>query len=228
MRPAPLVHLVDDDPAIRDALTLMFRSRGFRPRAYRAAEECLAEAGPKTSGCIVADMRLPDMTGVELTRRLRASGATPPVVIITACAGASLAVEAMAAGASDLLEKPFDDEALLASVRRALAARRGEGDIDAETRAALARFGELSEDERRVLAGVAKGRPSRDIAEGLGLELRAVELHRANIMAKANIGTLVELARLSVIAASVKASEGREPNPPMRRRRSNLRGAAAA
>jgi two-component system, LuxR family, response regulator FixJ len=229
MRPAPLVHLVDDDPAIRDALTLMFRSRGFRPRAYRSAEDCLATAGPETTGCVVADMRLPDMTGVELTRRLRASGATSPVVIITASAGASIAVEAMAAGASDLLEKPFDDEALLASVRRALTARRGEQEIDAETRAIVARFGALSEEERRVLAGVAKGRPSRDIAQGLGLELRTVELHRANIMAKANIGTLVELARLSVIAASAKTGvAAREPNPPLRRRRSNLRDVAAA
>ncbi|WP_159729096.1 response regulator transcription factor [Methylosinus sp. Ce-a6] len=228
MRLPPLVHLVDDDPAIRDALTLMFRSRGFRPRAYCAADECLADAGPLTSGCVVADMRLPDMTGVELTRRLRALGATPPVVIITASAGASLTVEALAAGASDLLEKPFDDEALLASVRRALAARRGERDNDAETRAILARFGSLSAEERRVLAGIAKGRPSRDIAQGLGLDLRTVELHRANIMAKANIDTLVELARLSVIAASAKAVEAREPNPPLRRRRSNLRGAAAA
>lgn len=227
MRPAPFVHLVDDDPAIRDALTLMFRSRGFRPRAYCSADECLAAAGPQTSGCVVADMRLPDMTGVELTQRLRALGATPPVVIITASAGASLTVEALAAGASDLLEKPFDDDALLASVRRALAARRSESDSDAETRAILARFGSLSAEERRVLAGVAKGRPSREIAQGLGLDLRAVELHRANIMAKANIDTLVELARLSVIAARAKAGEARDSTPSPQRR-SNLPGAAAA
>jgi two-component system response regulator FixJ len=222
-----LVHLVDDDAAVRDALGVMFRSRGFRVRAYPSATDCLDGLGRRPSGCVVADMRLPDVSGLALLSRLRARGVALPAVIITASAGAPLAVEAMEAGASDLLEKPFEDEALIASVRRAIATGRGEEGRDAETRAILARFAALGEEERDVLAGLARGRASPEIAAALGIDLRAVELHRANIMAKANVGTLVDLVRMSVIAA--RSGEAGRPAPnPSRRRRSNLRGAAAA
>ncbi|MBY6243634.1 response regulator transcription factor [Methylosinus sp. Sm6] len=222
MTNSPLVHLVDDDAAVRDALCVMFRARGFRVRGSCSAAACLDGLGRRPSGCLVADLRLPDMSGLALLARLRERGERLPVVIITASAGAPLAVEAMAAGASDLLEKPFDDEALLASVRRALAASRGDAAREAETRAILARFAALGETEREVLAGLAEGRPSPEIAASLGMELRAVELHRANIMAKANVATLVELVRMSAIAATA----ARAPTPS--RRRSNPRGAAAA
>jgi two-component system response regulator FixJ len=229
MTHTPLVHLVDDDAAVRDALSVMFRSRGFRVRAYRSATDCLDGLGRRPSGCLVADLRLPDMSGLALLARLRARAIALPVVVITASAGAPLAVEAMAAGASDLLEKPFDDEALLASVRRALAGARGEKARAAETRVVLARFAALGDQEREVLAGIAEGRPSPEIAASLGLELRTVELHRANIMAKANVETLVELVRMSVIATSAATrTDAVRPTPSPSRRRSNPRGAAAA
>ncbi|ATQ68067.1 MULTISPECIES: response regulator transcription factor [Methylosinus] len=222
MTSAPLVHLVDDDDAVRDALGVMFGARGFRVRAYASATQCLAGLGRRPTGCLVADLRLPDMNALALLASLRARGSSLPAVVITAAAGAPLAVEAMAAGASDLLEKPFDDEALLVSVRRALATTRGGKAREAETRAVLQRFAALGEAEREVLAGIAQGRPSPEIAAALGLELRAVELHRANIMAKANVATLVELVRMSAIASAAT----RAPTPS--RRRSNPRGAAAA
>jgi two-component system response regulator FixJ len=231
MTSSPLVHLVDDDPAVRDALCVMFRSRGFRVRPWGSAKDCLDGLGRRPSGCVVADMRLPDMSGLALLAKLRERRVRLPAVIITASAGAPLAVQAMEAGASDLLEKPFDDEALLASVRRALAAGRGAEAQDAETRAILARFAVLGAEERNVLAVLAKGRPSPEIATALGLDLRTVELHRANIMAKANVATLVELVRMSVIAswASTRSADAaRTPPSPSRPRRSNLRGAAAA
>jgi two-component system response regulator FixJ len=229
MTSSPIVHLIDDDAAIRDALTLMFQSRGFRVRAHRSALEFLQQGG-RRSGCVVADMHMPQMTGVDLLTRMREKGVALPVIIITAAAGAPLALAAMRAGASDLLEKPFDDETLLASVRRALSAERGAAAPREETRAALARFATLSPRERDVLALLAEGKPNKEIARALGLGVRTVELCRANIMAKANIGTLVELVRLCFIAETVeerRASAARAPSRP-RRRRSSLRGAAAA
>jgi two-component system response regulator FixJ len=221
-----IIHLVDDDAGIRDALTLMFRSRGFRVHAYRSAAEFLEASGRTPCGCVVADMRMPDASGVDLLAQMRARDIALPVVIITASAGASLAVEALRAGASDILEKPFDDEALLTSVRRALGGAQGLA-AD-ESRAIVARFASLADHERAVLGELAKGRPNKEIAQTLGLAERAVELHRANIMAKANVGTLVELIRLSLaaVAAETRTAEAATSRP--RRRRSNPRGAAAA
>lgn len=230
MKPSPLVHLIDDDAAVRDALTLMLQSRGLRVRAYRSAPAFLEQSKSKRSGCVVADMHMPNMTGVDLLAKMRALDIALPVVIITASAGAPLAREAMKAGASDLLEKPFDDETLLAAVRRMLAADGGDA-RDAEKRAMLARFAALSAEEKDVLEGLAEGRPNQDIARALGVGLRAVELHRANIMAKANVRTLVELVRMSLIASSADEPprEGADAPPSRsRRRRSSLRGAAAA
>lgn len=204
-----LVHLVDDDAAIRDSLKLMLRARGFSVRVYESAAAFLERRARIRSGCVVADVRMPNTTGVELLAKMKGLKIELPVVIITAYADAPLAVQAMKEGASDLLEKPFDDEALLASIRRALATERGELAPDAETRDILARFAALTAQEKDVLAGLSKGRPNTDIAHELGVGVRAIELCRANIMAKTQTGSLAELMRMSLVASAARAVEAR-------------------
>lgn len=196
-----VVHVVDDDAAIRDSLKLMLQTRGFSVRVYSSASTFLARIGRQGSGCVVADARMPEMTGVALLERMRALGLLLPVVIITASADAELAAAAMRAGASDLLEKPFEDETLLASLGRAFAAGRGKAARDAHTRDIIARLSALTPYEKRVLAELSKGRQSKDIAHDFGVAVRSVELCRANIMAKTNTASLVELMRMSLVSA---------------------------
>lgn len=197
------VHLVDDDAAIRDSLTLMLGTRGFQVRAYESAIDFLERIRPTQSGCVVADMRMPMMDGMELMAKMRVLNIALPVVIITAYADVPLAIRAMKAGATDLLEKPFEEEALLASVRRALSMEGGSLAPDAETRSILARFATLTSREKDVLAGVLRGKPNKVIAHELGIAVRTVELHRANVMAKMKTNSLAELVRMSLVALSV-------------------------
>jgi two-component system response regulator FixJ len=197
MAATPLVHVVDDDDAVRDSLAVMLESAGFAVRTYGSATELLT-ATIGTIGCVVTDIRMPEMDGLELQRRLAETGARLPVIVMTGHGDVPIAVEAMRAGAADFLEKPFDDEQLLASVQRAIAASERVRD---ETEAAAdiaARLTSLTPKEREVLDKLVQGLPNKTIAYDLGSSPRTVEVHRARVMEKMGARSLPELVRMTI------------------------------
>jgi two-component system response regulator FixJ len=153
-----------------------------------------------TSGCIVTDVRMPGIDGLELLRRLRRQDVRVPVIVVTGHGDIPLAVEAMKIGAADFLEKPFDDEALLASVRAALSRNNKDAQHDAERCAIQQRLAALSNRERQVLEGLVAGLPNKTIAHDLGISPRTVEIYRANVMTKMEARSLSELVRMALIA----------------------------
>jgi len=197
--PAPeaLVHVVDDEPAIRESLAMLLRSVGLQSRAYDSAQAFLESWRPGGAACLVCDVRMPGMSGLELQEALKARNAQLPVVLITGHGDVAMAVRAMKAGASDFIEKPFNDQVLLDAVNRALArARDGQGAGRAE---AEARVGSLTPREREVMLLVAEGRPNKLVATRLGLSTRTVEVHRAKVMEKLQARSLAELVRMAIL-----------------------------
>lgn len=198
-----LVHLIDDDEGVRRALAFLLGTAGLTVRVYDAATRFLEQDLASLSGCVVSDVRMPGVDGIELLRRLKDGNGRLPVVIMTGHADISLAVEAMKAGAVDFIEKPFADEVLLAAVRSALgraAAGPGPGHDSGPTRIRLA---SLTARERQVLDGLLAGHPNKTIAYDLGLSPRTVEVHRANVMTKMGAASLPELVRMTLQAADL-------------------------
>ncbi len=193
----PMVHVVDDESAIRDSLAMLLRSVGMKSRAYAGAQEFLEVWRPASQECLVCDVRMPGMSGLELQEALKARNAHLPVVLITGHGDVAMAVRAMKAGASDFIEKPFNDQVLLDAVNRALArARDGQGAGRAVTEA---RIEELTPREREVMLLVAEGRPNKVVATRLGLSTRTVEVHRAKVMEKMQARSLAELVRMAIL-----------------------------
>lgn len=196
----PIVHLIDDDEAIRAALSFVLEMNDLPARTYASALEFLEVADSLHSGCIVTDVRMPEMSGLELVRRLKERGVTLPVVVITGHGDVPLAVEAMRAGVIDFLEKPFDDDVLLRSIRMALDAK-AESDIHAQERARFESvLATLSGRETEVLRGVVAGKMNKVIAYELGISQRTVEVYRANVMSKTHANGLSELVRIALLA----------------------------
>jgi two-component system response regulator FixJ len=194
-----IVHLIDDDEGVRRALAFLLGTAGLAVRVYESAGLFLEKHDGSQTGCIVSDVRMPGMDGIQLLRRLREMGAKSPVIILTGHADVALAVEAMKAGAVDFLEKPFPDEVLLAAIQSALSHRqntRSTGDVD-QIRVRLA---SLTPREREVLDGLLAGHPNKTIAFDLGLSSRTVEVHRANVMTKMAASSLSELVRMALSA----------------------------
>jgi RNA polymerase sigma factor (sigma-70 family) len=190
------VFIVDDDTAVRDSLALLFELKGLRTRAFDSAEAFLARYRPEWPGCLVLDLRMPGMSGIELQAELARRGIALPVIIITAHGDVATTRAALKGGAVDFIEKPIDDEALLAAVRGAL-------DRDARERAqALAassvaeRMARLTGREREVLALVAEGKHNREIAAALGISPRTVEVYKARLMEKLQVRRVPDLIRL--------------------------------
>ncbi|MBS0488583.1 MULTISPECIES: response regulator FixJ [unclassified Phenylobacterium] len=195
-----LVHVIDDDPAVRDSLAFLLETANLSPRTYDSAVDFLEALPEVTSGCVVTDVRMPEMTGIELVRRLKGQGFRLPIVMITGHADVPLAVEAMKAGVADFIEKPFDDEVLLAAIHAAL--RDGEKDRQGAAEAAeiCARMDILSGREREVLGGLVAGHANKVIAFDLGISPRTVEIYRANVMTKMKAASLSELVRMAMLA----------------------------
>jgi two-component system, LuxR family, response regulator FixJ len=194
------VHVIDDDEAARDSLEFLLRSAKIDVRTYESAKGFLQIAANVKTGCVVTDVRMPDISGIDLLRKLREMDSGIPVIVITGHGDVPLAVEAMRIGAMDFLEKPYDDEALLASVRSALS--RGDKDVaHSREKAELhERLATLSNRERDVLEGLVGGQPNKIIAFNLGISPRTVEIYRANVMTKMKAGSLSELVRMALIA----------------------------
>jgi len=196
----PIVHLIDDDEAIRTSLSFVLEMHDLPARTYASAPEFLAVAEGLTSGCVVTDVRMPEMSGLELVKRLKERGVPLPVIVITGHGDVPLAVEAMRAGVVDFIEKPFDDEVLLRSIRMALDAKV-ESDAHAEERQRFEQMlATLSGRETEVLRGVVDGKMNKVIAHELGISIRTVEVYRANVMNKTRANGLSELVRIALLA----------------------------
>ena len=195
-----MVHVVDDDDAMRHSLLFLLECAGLEARSYESALAFLDRLEAMERGCIVTDVRMPGMSGLELVAALKAKAIADPVIVITGHGDVPLAVEAMKAGVSDFLEKPFDDQQLLSAVRRALDASGSIVAQQAERREIEERVAALSGREREVLDGLVEGKPNKIIAFDLGISARTVEIYRANVMTKMQAKSLSELVRMSLSA----------------------------
>lgn len=190
-----VVHVIDDDAAVRDSIAFLLETADLEVRTHESAVAFL-DAPDLAPGCIVTDVRMPEMTGIELAQRLRESGSREPVIIITGHADVPLAIEAMHAGVADFIEKPFDDELLLAAIRRVVNQAGEAASAETERRELAARFDSLSGRERDVLKGLVEGHANKVIAYDLDISPRTVEVYRANLMSKMQAGSLSELVRM--------------------------------
>jgi two-component system, LuxR family, response regulator FixJ len=203
----PDVHVIDDDDAVRESIDFLLRSAGLSVRTYESATSFL-EAAPKiAAGCIITDVRMPGLSGIDLLRRLEEMKVGLPVIVITGHGDVPLAVEAMKCGAVDFLEKPFDDDVLLASVRSALNRSQESAAIESERAEIRARIAALTQRERDVLEGLVAGHPNKIIAFKLEISPRTVEIYRANLMTKMKAGSLSELVRMALVVGPAKSSE---------------------
>ena len=196
----PVVHIVDDDEGLRESLTFLLRTANLEVRSFESAKAFLDKLPHAMPGCVITDVRMPDMTGIELLRRLKELKIGVPVIVITGHGDIALAVEAMKMGAADFFEKPFDDHLLVASVRAALRRREDQTKRGAERAEIEHRISSLSPREKDVLAGLIQGRANKQIAFDLGISPRTVEIYRANLMNKMQADSLSDLVRMALIS----------------------------
>jgi two-component system response regulator FixJ len=195
-----VVHVIDDDEAMRQSLAFLLGAVGMEVQTYESALAFLEVAPDVKAGCVITDVRMPELSGVELLRRLRELKLGIPVIIITGHGDVPLAVEAMKIGALDFLEKPFDDEVLLASVRSALNELDRDQKRQAERSGIEGRLAALSNRERDVLEGLVAGHANKQIAYDLGISPRTIEIYRANLMTKMQAASLSDLVRMALVA----------------------------
>ncbi len=194
-----LVYIVDDDDAVRDSLELLLASAGFDTKTFESAQAFLAFARPAGAACLLSDIRMPGMSGLELLEAVREGENGCPVVLITGHGDVPLAVDAMKRGAHDFIEKPFDDERLISAISAALAQgpRAAADPVDAE---AAERVASLSRRERQVMEGLIDGHANKQIARDHGISPRTVEVYRANVMTKMGAASLAELVQMAMRA----------------------------
>lgn len=195
----PVIHIVDDDPAMRESVAFLLDTENLATCVYDGAQSLLARGESLEPGCIVTDIRMPEMNGLELVGELKRRGVSHPVIVLTGHADVSLAVEAMKAGVIDFLEKPFQDETLLRAVRAALAKGEGESGKAKERAEIEARLGQLTPRERDVFEAVVTGDSNKAAAIRLGISPRTVEIYRANVMDKMQARTLSDLVRMALL-----------------------------
>ena len=191
-----VVHIVDDEEQVRNSLAFLLASAGFAVRTHESAVAFLEVAPSVRNGCLITDLRMPDMDGVELLRRLREGDALLPTIVITGHGDVQMAVEAMKNGALDFIEKPFSDQLLIDSIRRAVEQAESQGKNEAVQETIRERIESLSERERQVLKGIVAGQPNKTIAFDLGISPRTVEVYRAGLMGKMHAKSLPELVRM--------------------------------
>lgn len=194
-----VVHVIDDDVEVRQSLAFLLSTAGLAVRVHESALAFLKILPTVTEGCIVTDIRMPGMNGLELQRHLREHKSRLPVIVMTGHGDVPLAVEAMKAGAIDFIEKPFDDEVLLSAIRAALARNAAASERQARVAAVKQRLDKLSEREREVLDRLISGKANKVIAYELGISPRTVEVYRANVMTKMQADSLSELVRMALM-----------------------------
>jgi two-component system response regulator FixJ len=195
-----LIHVIDDDDAVRESLSFLLETEGYEVASYDSALRFLEALPPAENTCIITDVRMPDMTGLELVTRLKGLGFRAPILVITGHGDIPLAVEAMKAGVSDFIEKPFSDDVILHALEAACRAAPADGDPSAEYTEIKARLAELTPRESQVLAGLVAGKANKVVAIDLGISPRTVEVYRANVMTKMQAGSLSELVRMAIMA----------------------------
>ncbi|MBN9305513.1 MAG: DNA-binding response regulator [Devosia sp. 67-54] len=207
-----VVHIVDDEEPVRNSLAFLLGSAGFAVRTHSSAAAFLDVAPSVRNGCLVTDLRMPDIDGVELLRRLKAAGTMLPAIVVTGHGDVQMAVEAMKTGAMDFIEKPFSDEVLIDSINRAVAVAASRGDAAAAAARTHERLASLSDRELQVLKRVVQGQANKAIAYELGLSPRTVEVYRAGLMGKMQAKNLAELVR-TVIDIDLDQFGGSGPDP---------------
>ena len=200
-----VIHVIDDDQAMRESLAFLLDVNGYKPQTHESAAAFLNKSAAATPCCVVSDIRMPGMNGIELVRALKSQGSACPVILITGHGDVALAVEAMKAGAVDFLEKPFDDELLLRSVRLALNRSQENAERESERTELDARIATLTNRERDVLDGLVAGKPNKIIAFDLAISPRTVEIYRANLMTKMQAASLSELVRMALLGGVMKS-----------------------
>lgn len=195
----PVIHIVDDEPDVRDALGMLMRSVGYQTQAYASGDDFLQRYRPGVPGCLLLDVRMPGISGLELQERLSRDGVALPAIIMTGHGDVPMAVRAMKAGAFDFIEKPCNDQVLLDRVAEAIAHGRRSQDAQAERKQTLARYEQLTPREREVMTRIVAGRLNKLIADDLGLSVRTVEIHRAHIMEKMEARSLSALVRMALL-----------------------------
>lgn len=194
------VHVIDDDEAVRDSLVTLLEAAGFSVSAYASAGAFLEGLEKAPSGCVVTDVCMPEISGLDLLRRLSDRLPQFPVIVLTGEADVPTAVEALKNGALDLIEKPYSAETIIAAVRQALTQLEVRSDRDSRRSEAAERLAVLSAREREVLEGVVKGHSNKEIARELGISPRTVEAYRANLMMKMGAESLSDLVRMAIEA----------------------------
>ncbi len=209
-REQPVVHVVDDEEPVRDALVMLLESAGYRGEAHASAEDFLETFDPHRPGAVIADIKMPGLDGLTMFRRLRDSGASVPFIFITGHGDIPMAVSAIQDGAFDFLEKPFDEERLLDSLRRALGRDRRQR-AGKEDRAAIRlRLAALTPREREIFELLVQGATNKSIARRLEISPRTVENHRAHVMEKLHARGLSDLVRMGLRAAGSSGDETSE------------------
>jgi two-component system, LuxR family, response regulator FixJ len=195
-----VVHVIDDDDAARDALTFLLRTENFSAHAYDSAKTFLSALPTAEAGCIVTDVRMPDMSGLELLRQLKNGRIDWPTIVMTGQADVPVAIEAIKLGAMDFIEKPYDADVLLGAVRFALSGQTCDARA-AQRLETQQKLAALSAAERQVLAALVEGRSNKSIAYDLGLNGHTIEVHRASVMTKMQATSLSHLVRMMLLIA---------------------------
>lgn len=204
MPPNANVYVIDDDLAMRDSLDFLLGSAGFSVRLFDSAQAFLDELAGLEVGCVVTDVRMPGIDGMELLRRVNSGPRKLPVIVMTGHGDVPLAVEAMKLGALDFLEKPFDDDRLIGMVETALEESNGGPKTEAASADMAARVASLTQRERQVMQGLVTGKSNKAIAREYDISPRTVEVYRANVMTKMQAGNLSELVRFAIRAGVVE------------------------
>jgi two-component system response regulator FixJ len=194
-----VVHIIDDDEALRESLAFLLRTAELEVKSFDSAKAFFDALPDPSLACVITDVRMPDVSGIDLLRHLKERKVGVPVIVITGHGDIALAVEAMKIGAMDFFEKPFNDDLLLASVRAALRDREGQTKRYAERAEIENRLATLSAREKDVLAGLIEGRANKQIAFDLGISPRTVEIYRANLMNKMQADSLSDLVRMALV-----------------------------
>jgi two-component system response regulator FixJ len=210
MQPEAIVYVVDDDDAVRQSLEFLLRTAGFKVSTFESGKVFVESMPSLKSSCIITDVRMPEISGIDLLRRVKAQDADVPVIMITGHGDIALAVEAMKIGAADFLEKPFNDDQLLAAVRASLSRDASIAERKAEVADINDKLVTLSNRERQVLEGLVAGNANKTIAFDLGISPRTVEIYRANLMTKMTATSLSDLVRMAMMAGILENSHRRK------------------
>ncbi len=212
MNPKPTVFVVDDDEAVRDSLGWLVRSVGLEVVTAASAGDFLDRFDRDQHGCVVLDIRMPGMSGLELLTRLQELGSTLPVIIITGHGDVPMAVRALKAGAMEFIEKPFNDQVLLDCIHKAISKDAERRITHQQQREVAQRYQQLTPREREVMAGVVEGLANKVISRRLDISVKTVEAHRARIMEKMQAGSLSHLVRMALILESQTPTGSPEPS----------------